>query len=89
VIEQNRAARGWLIFATHDVCNAPTAYGCTPGLFEDIVECSVRSGARIIPVAEASDSLRASDTLHESAHYFSEPRPKPRRNLGAESSARS
>jgi Polysaccharide deacetylase len=58
LIEQNRAACGWLIFATHDVCNDPTPYGCTPGFFEDIVECSARSGARILPVAEALDALR-------------------------------
>jgi polysaccharide deacetylase len=58
LIEQNRVACGWLIFATHDVCDTPTPYGCTPGFFEDIVECSVRSGARIVPVAEALDSLR-------------------------------
>jgi hypothetical protein len=67
LIEQNRAACGWLIFATHDICNAPTRYGCAPGFFEDIVECSVRSGARIVPVAEALDSLRVSDEPSESA----------------------
>jgi peptidoglycan/xylan/chitin deacetylase (PgdA/CDA1 family) len=88
VIAQNRAASGWLIFATHDVSNAPTPYGCTPAFFEDIVECSVRSGARIIPVSEALDSLHASDDLRESAHHLSGPRPTPRRNAGAESSAR-
>ena len=67
LIERNRAACGWLIFATHDVCNAPTPYGCTPAFFEDIVECSVRSGARIVPVAEALDSLRVSDELGDSS----------------------
>jgi hypothetical protein len=67
VIEQNRVACGWLIFATHDVCSAPTPYGCTPGFFEAIVESSVRSGARILPVAEALDSLRASDDLRSSS----------------------
>ena len=88
VIEQNRDARGWLIFATHDVCHTPTPYGCTPDFFEDIVESSVRSGARIVPVAEALDSLRASHKLAESAHYPPVPGPNPRRNLGASSSAR-
>jgi len=68
LIEQNRAVCGWLIFATHDVCNAPTPFGCTPGFFEDIVECSVRSGARIIPVAEALDLLRASNDVSASVH---------------------
>src|SRR5207245_9429003 len=58
LIEQNRAARGWLIFATHDVCKAPTPYGCTPDFFQDIVEYAVRSGTRIAPVAEAFDVLR-------------------------------
>ena len=37
----------------------PDAIRMHPGFFEDIVECSVRSGARIVPVAEALDSLRA------------------------------
>jgi len=58
VIEQNRDARGWLIFATHDVCNSPTPFGCTPSFFESIVECAVRSEAQIVPVAEAVASLR-------------------------------
>ena len=57
LIEQNRAARGWLIFATHDVCDAPTPYGCTPAFFEDIVKSSVESGARIVPVAEVVNAL--------------------------------
>jgi peptidoglycan/xylan/chitin deacetylase (PgdA/CDA1 family) len=60
VIADNRAARGWLIFATHDVCDTPTPYGCTPGFFESIVECAVESGARIVPVAEALESLGVS-----------------------------
>jgi peptidoglycan/xylan/chitin deacetylase (PgdA/CDA1 family) len=88
VIEQNRAACGWLIFATHDVCDAPTPYGCTPRFFEDIVECSVGSGARIVPVAEALDSLRASNKLPESAHHPPVPGLNLRRSLGTESSAR-
>ena len=61
LIEGNRVARGWLIFATHDVCDSPTPYGCTPGFFEDIVASAVASGARIVPVAEALDSLAVSD----------------------------
>jgi len=53
LIDRNRDARGWLIFATHDVSDDPTPYGCTPGFFEDIVASSVKSGARIVPVADA------------------------------------
>jgi peptidoglycan/xylan/chitin deacetylase (PgdA/CDA1 family) len=60
LIERNRAAQGWLILATHDVCGAPTRFGCTPFVFEGIVNAAVRSGARILPVAEALDTLRTS-----------------------------
>jgi peptidoglycan/xylan/chitin deacetylase (PgdA/CDA1 family) len=60
VIEQNRRARGWLILATHDISRNPTPYGCTPEFFERIVRSAVASGARILPVGEALDALRAS-----------------------------
>ncbi len=59
VIDENRRARGWLIFATHDVCDDPTRYGVTPDFFEEIVRYAVNSGARILPVYEAYEALRA------------------------------
>ena len=55
VIENNARHNGWLIFATHDVSDSPTRFGCTPGLFEDIVNRAIDSGAIILPVAEALD----------------------------------
>ena len=33
LIEDNRSASGWLIFATHDVCDDPTPFGCRPDFF--------------------------------------------------------
>lgn len=63
VIDQNRKARGWLIFASHDICASPTPWGCTPEYFEDIVRWSVESGARILPVVEAWEALRATPAL--------------------------
>jgi glycosyltransferase involved in cell wall biosynthesis len=59
LIDQNRQARGWLIFATHDICEDPTRWGCTPGFFEEIVRYAVNSGARILPVYQAYNALRA------------------------------
>lgn len=59
VIEANRQACGWLIFSTHDVCEAPTTYGCSPSFFESVVRWSVGSGARILPVAEALGAASA------------------------------
>jgi peptidoglycan/xylan/chitin deacetylase (PgdA/CDA1 family) len=52
-IQANARANGWLIFATHDVCDSPTRFGCTPALFERIVDESIKSGAAILPVAAA------------------------------------
>jgi peptidoglycan/xylan/chitin deacetylase (PgdA/CDA1 family) len=60
LIQQNRLARGWLIFATHDVADQPTPFGCTPDFFEQIVQSAVESGARILPVVRAWEVLRIS-----------------------------
>jgi peptidoglycan/xylan/chitin deacetylase (PgdA/CDA1 family) len=57
LIDANRVACGWLILATHDVSKTPTSFGCTPDVFEEIVGCAVSSGARILPVVEALESL--------------------------------
>jgi hypothetical protein len=60
LIDRNRQVKGWLIFATHDVSNHPTPYGCTPSHFETVVRWSVESGARILPVVHALEVLSAS-----------------------------
>ena len=52
VIDLNCQAGGWLIFATHDISENPTPYGCTPAFFEEIVGYSQASGAEILPVSE-------------------------------------
>jgi peptidoglycan/xylan/chitin deacetylase (PgdA/CDA1 family) len=57
-IDANAAANGWLIFATHDVCDSPTRFGCTPELFERVVDQSVKSGAAILTVREAFQKIR-------------------------------
>ena len=53
IIDAACDAGGWLIFATHDVCDHPTRYGCTPALFAHIVQHSARSGARLLSVSSA------------------------------------
>ncbi|HEX3740990.1 MAG TPA: polysaccharide deacetylase family protein [Terriglobales bacterium] len=58
MIDANREANGWLIFATHDVCEQPTRFGCVPKLFEDIVKYSIESGAQILPVFKAYEIVR-------------------------------
>jgi peptidoglycan/xylan/chitin deacetylase (PgdA/CDA1 family) len=56
-IADNAAARGWLIFSTHDVSDSPTPYGCTPGMFTQVLDWSLASGATVLPVAEACDAI--------------------------------
>lgn len=57
MIDQNRLASGWLIFATHDICESPSRFGCTPQFFEEIVRHSVQTGARVLPVAKALQAI--------------------------------
>lgn len=52
-IDGNARAKGWLIFATHDVCNQPTRFGCFPGFFEKVVDYAIQSKATILPVFRA------------------------------------
>lgn len=56
-IEANAAARGWLIFATHDVDRSPSPFGCEPGFFDEVVRLSVESGARVVPMRQAFREL--------------------------------
>ena len=53
LIEANARAGGWLVFATHDVTENPTPFGCTPELFDRVVQAAAGSGARVLPVAAA------------------------------------
>jgi peptidoglycan/xylan/chitin deacetylase (PgdA/CDA1 family) len=57
LIDKNRQVNGWLVFSTHDICETPSPYGCTPNQFQFIVEYSVNSGALILPVCEAYSVL--------------------------------
>ena len=59
VIDRNSRAGGWLIFATHDIAETPTAYGCTPQFFEAVVEYAAASKARILPVTRALQALQS------------------------------
>ena len=52
-IDGNARAKGWLIFATHDVCDQPTRFGCFPGFFEKVVDYAIQSKATILPVFRA------------------------------------
>jgi glycosyltransferase involved in cell wall biosynthesis/peptidoglycan/xylan/chitin deacetylase (PgdA/CDA1 family) len=68
VIDRNRQVCGWLIFATHDISETPSPYGCTPEFFEHVVQYAVSSGARILPVVQALEVLEAPGCQQASPH---------------------
>jgi peptidoglycan/xylan/chitin deacetylase (PgdA/CDA1 family) len=53
MVALNAKAGGWLIFATHDVCENPTRFGCTAALFERIVRYVAAAGVTILPIHRA------------------------------------
>jgi peptidoglycan/xylan/chitin deacetylase (PgdA/CDA1 family) len=57
LIRRNSAARGWLVFSTHDVTDAPSPFGCRPGFFDEVVRLARQSGARILPVGGVCEAL--------------------------------
>ena len=59
-IDLNRKVNGWIIFATHDVTEHPSPFGCTPAFFDQVVAYAVQSGAEILPVMNVIEKLRAS-----------------------------
>jgi peptidoglycan/xylan/chitin deacetylase (PgdA/CDA1 family) len=63
LIQQNKREDGWTILYTHDVCETPSPYGCTPAEFREVLDCAVRSGAEILSVAEARRRFTVSDRI--------------------------
>lgn len=53
LITENARVGGWLILATHDVCDQPSPFGCTPKFFKEIVRLAAASKARLVPVVKA------------------------------------
>lgn len=53
LISTNEERRGWLIFYTHDIRQNPSAFGCTPALFDHTVSRAAESGCRIASIKEA------------------------------------
>jgi peptidoglycan/xylan/chitin deacetylase (PgdA/CDA1 family) len=62
LIQENTLARGWLIFATHDVCESPTRFGVTPQFFKAVVRVAAQSGALILPIHQAFQRARSNWT---------------------------
>jgi hypothetical protein len=48
------------VFATHDISEKPSRFGCTPSLFESVVGWAADSGSKILPVVEALKEVAGS-----------------------------
>lgn len=57
LIDYNAEQRGWLIFATHDVADDPSPYGCTPEFFRQVVDYAAHSGAALVTVKDACEQV--------------------------------
>ena len=68
-IDATVAARGWMIFATHDVADGHSPYGCTPEFFEQVVAYATRSGACIQTVYAALQSLGRPVPRHKGPRF--------------------
>lgn len=72
LIDSNAESRGWLIFATHDLREDHSVYGCTPAFFHATVDLAARSGALLLPLGKACQYLT---TLAECADLKQEELP--------------
>lgn len=52
LILENAKRHSWLIFYSHDVCEEPSPYGCTPSLLRETVACAVAIGGQVLTIAE-------------------------------------
>lgn len=64
IVDENTKAKGWLIFATHDINDKPSKYGCSKKVLEEIVQHSVKSGALLLPVGKAYNYIQHNRLFH-------------------------
>ncbi|MBQ1541007.1 polysaccharide deacetylase [Caulobacter sp. CCUG 60055] len=58
-IETAAARRGWLILYTHDVCETPSAWGCTPAALARLIAAASARGLDIVTAAEGLRRIAA------------------------------
>ena len=59
LIESLKDSPGWLTLFTHDIVNAPSAWGCTPEEFMTCIKAVKSSGARVLTIGAAADIVEA------------------------------
>ncbi|MFT5511106.1 MAG: peptidoglycan/xylan/chitin deacetylase (PgdA/CDA1 family) [Hyphomicrobiaceae bacterium] len=61
LIEQTKAASGWLMFHTHDVCEAPTPEDVSPALLRAALELARAADCQILPIRDAMKYVHGKD----------------------------
>jgi len=59
LIKQLTTKPGWLTLFAHDICEAPSAWGCTPAEFQRVIKAVKQSGATVLPIGEALETMEA------------------------------
>lgn len=57
LLQEVREKNGWLIFYTHDVCEQPSEFGCTPEQFDQVLALVAERGLPVKTVSEVFASL--------------------------------
>jgi peptidoglycan/xylan/chitin deacetylase (PgdA/CDA1 family) len=52
-VAEAEAAKGWIIFFSHDVSDSPTPWGCTPAALEHALQTLQQVGMGVLPVKHA------------------------------------
>lgn len=58
LVDKNAEARGWLIFATHDIDDNTSRYGCSKKFFKEVVAHAANSGSLLLPVGKACEQVQ-------------------------------
>ena len=53
-LDRAHARNAWLILYTHDVARQPSAWGCTTGALERLVDGAILAGFDVVTVAEGA-----------------------------------
>ena len=67
LITETVRRNGWLLFATHDVNDAPTRYGVRPDLLAFAMRSALAAGCRLVTVAQALRIMRGEESDGEAA----------------------
>jgi peptidoglycan/xylan/chitin deacetylase (PgdA/CDA1 family) len=60
--------RGWLIFQTHDVEDAPSQWGCTENLLDYAIRAALDAGCKVLPIDQAIEYFeKDKDVCHQSS----------------------